>query len=226
MTISAMTSTAAIQHMAYTLTALIAQSQQPDFVENEAYADIQTNFDLVATSCTDLAAVVWLKNRLCFGYAGDECTFEEVNQSTLDHLNFILLSGWRPGAAPAHKMVLSNMFELGWWDAQQITVTGHAGDQVTGTATITDTEGEFQIAFEWLMEMGEEAERAGLPAMVSITAARFTLPYEFSLFECDGRPLDTLEAAQEMDCALGFCAQIFNDVYPKYAPAEGANHRG
>ncbi|MDJ0023614.1 hypothetical protein QM543_09990 [Pantoea eucrina] len=226
MTHASMTSTAAIQHMSHTLTGAIAQSHQPGFIAAEAYADIKTNYELVASSCNDLATVVWLREHLCFGYMGDECTFEEINLPHRDHLDFILMTGWRPGEAPAHKMVLSNMFEMDWWEPKQITITGHTPDEVTGTATITETEGEYQIAFEWQMQMGEAAESVNLPALVNITAARFTLPYEFSLYECDETPLDTLEAVQEMDCALGFCAEIFNEVYPKFAPAEGATDRG
>jgi len=212
--------------MSHTLTGAIAQSHQPGFTAAEAYADIKTNYELVAATCTDLATVVWLREHLCFGYAGDEYTFEEVNLPHRDHFDFILMTGWRPGEAPAHKMVLSNMFEMDWWEPKQITITGQEPDEVTGTATITDTEGEYQIAFEWQMQMGEAAESVDLPALVNITAARFTLPYKFSLYECDGTPLDALEAAQEMDCALGFCAEIVNDVYPKFAPAEGATDRG
>lgn len=226
MSISSMTATAAIQHMSYTLTGLIEQSNKPGFVSAEAYADIKTNYELIATSCTDLATVVWLRNHLCFGYIGDECTFEEINLGYLDHFNLILKSGWRPGTAPAHKMTLNNMFELDWWEPQQIAVTAHTADTITGTATMTDTEGEYQIAFEWQMQMGEKAEQYNLPFMVKITTARFTLPYEFSLYECDGSPLDALEAIQEMDCALGFCIEFFTDVYDKYAPAEGAVNRG
>lgn len=41
MIISSMTATAAIQHMSHTLTGLIKQSQQPDFIEAYAYADIK-----------------------------------------------------------------------------------------------------------------------------------------------------------------------------------------
>jgi hypothetical protein len=89
-----------------------------------------------------------------------------------------------------------------------------------------DTEGEYQFAFEWTMIMGEKAEEYNLPFMVYITAAQFDLPYEFSLFEYDGSPLDALTALQEMDCALGFCNEYFTDVYDKYAPAEGAVNRG
>lgn len=226
MSISSMTATAALQHMSYTLTGAIKQSQQPGFIAAEAYADIKTNYELVATSCTDLATVVWLRNHLCFGYSGDEHTFEEINLGYRDHIDYILKSGWRPGTAPAHPMVLSNMFELEWWEPQQVTVTEHTADTVTGTATMTDTEGEYQFAFEWTMIMGEEAERHDLPFMVNITAARFTLPYEFKLFEDDGRPLDALTALQELDCGLGFCIEYFPDIYKQYAPSEGVTNRG
>lgn len=226
MPISSMTATAALQHMSHTLTGVIKQSQQPDFNAADAYTDIKTNYELVATSCTDLAIVVWLRNHLCFGYIGDEYSFEEINLRYRDHIDYILKSGWRPGAAPAHRMTLSNMFELDWWEPQQIEVTAYTADTVTGTATMTDTEGEYQIAFEWQMQMGEKAEQYNLPFMVHITAARFTLPYEFKLYECDGSPLDALEAIQEMDCALGFCNEYFADVYEKYAPTEGVTNRG
>jgi len=226
MNTSLMTATAALQHMSYTLTGVIKQSQQPDFNEADAYTDIKTNYELVATNCTDLATVVWLRNHLCFGYIGDEHTFEEINLGYRDHIDYIFKSGWRPGTAPAHTMVLSNMFELEWWELQQITVTAHTADTVTGTATMTDTEGEYQFAFEWQMPMGEKAEQYNLPFMVHITAARFTLPYEFKLYECDGSPLDALEAIQEMDCALGFCNEYFADFYEEYAPAEGETNRG
>lgn len=91
---------------------------------------------------------------------------------------------------------------------------------------MTDTKGEYQFAFEWTMIMGEEAEQHDLPFMVNITAARFTLPYEFKLFRYDESPLDALTALQEMDCALGFCNEYFTDVYEQYTPAEGANNRG
>lgn len=226
MTISSMTATAALKHMSYTLTGVIKQSQQIGFNEADAYADIKTNYELVATSCSDLAAVVWLRNHLCFGYIGDECTFEEINLGYRDHIDYILKSGWRPGTGPVHHMTLNNMFKLDWWEPQQIVVTAQNADTVTGTATMTDTEGEYQIAFEWQMQMGEKAEQYNLPFMVNIIAARFTLPYEFTLYECDGSPLDALEAIQEMDCALGFCNEYFADVYEKYAPAEGATNRG
>ncbi|WP_039661198.1 hypothetical protein [Pantoea sp. MBLJ3] len=226
MNTSPMTATAALQHMSYTLTGVIKQSQKPGFNEAEAYADIKTNYELVATSCTDLATVVWLRNHLCFGYIGDEHTFEEINLAYRDHIDFILKSGWRPGAAPVHRMTLSNMFELDWWNPQQIVVTAHTKDIVTGTATMTDTEGEYQFAFEWTMIMGEEAEQHDLPFMVNITAARFTLPYEFKLFEDEGSPLDALTALQELDCGLGFCIEYFPDIYKQYAPTEGATNRG
>lgn len=226
MTHVSMTSTAAIQHMSHTLTGAIAQSHQPGFIAAEAYADIKTNYELVASSCTDLATVVWLRNNICFGYIGDDCTFEEANLTYRDHYDFILKSGWRPGTAPANKLVLSNMYELDWWKPQDIVVTGHTNTEVSGTATMTDTEGEYQFAFEWTMIMGEEAEQYDIPFMVNITAARFILPYEFALFEDDGRPLDALTALQEMDCALGFCVESFPDVYKQYAPAEGATDRG
>lgn len=97
---SEMTATAALQHMSYTLTGAIKQSQQPGF------------YELVATSCTDLAIIIWLRNHLCFGYSGDEYTFEEINLRYRDHIDFILKSGWGPSTAPANRMVLSNMFEL------------------------------------------------------------------------------------------------------------------
>lgn len=45
-------------------------------------------------------------------------------------------------------MTLSNMFELDWWELKQIVIADHTRDEVPGTATITDTEGEYQIAFE------------------------------------------------------------------------------
>lgn len=224
MTTSAMTSTAAIQHMSHTLTGLIAQSHQPGFVAAEAYADVKFNFEHVAAHCQDFATVVWLKNHLCFGYVGDECTFEDVNLPYLKQFNHILATGWRPGAAPAHQMKLSNMFELDWWEAKDVTVTKREGENVYGTATATDTEGEYQIAFEWLMETGKNAADVGLPAIVSVTAGRFTLPYDFSLFECDGTPMDTLEAIQEMDCVLGLSADIFNDVYNELFPNEAESH--
>lgn len=221
-----MTPTAAIQHMAYTLTGLIEQSKKPGFVDAEAYADIQSNLATVNVQCSDLATLVWLKNHHCAGYIGTECSFEDVNEPYLNLFNHILETGWRPGTSPAHRMTLSNMFELEWWDVQNIAVTKREGADVYGTASVTDTEGEYQIAFEWRMETGSKAESLDLPAIVYITAGSFVLPYDFSILQDDGTPMNALEAIEEMDCALGFSSDIFNNVYHTLPSTEAANQQG
>ncbi|HHX8240212.1 TPA: hypothetical protein ACVS3D_003533 [Enterobacter asburiae] len=216
--LNAMDSTAAILHMSNTLTRLMQQSEQPGFDAEVAYHDIKANYEDVAARCQDRAITVWLRNHLCFGYIGETYTFTEVNKPYRDQFNHILATGWRPEKSAT--LTLSNIFEMDWWDAKDITVTKRETDKVYGTASVTDCEGLYQIAFDWLMDMGEEAERVGLPAIVSITDGKFTLPYEVSLQRDNGTQLDTLEAVQEMDCVLGLSADIFNEVYDKSARAD------
>uniref|UniRef100_A0A7M2QNC9 Uncharacterized protein n=1 Tax=feces metagenome TaxID=1861841 RepID=A0A7M2QNC9_9ZZZZ len=215
--LNAMDSTAAILHMSNTLTRLMQQSEQPGFYA-AAYSDIKANYEYVAARCKDRAITIWLRNHLCFGYIGDTYTFVEINQPYRDQLNHILATGWRPEKSAT--LTLSNIFEMDWWEAKDINITKRETDKVYGTATVTDCEGLYQIAFDWLMDMGEEAERVGLPAIVSITDGKFTLPYEVSLQRDNGTQLDTLEAVQEMDCVLGLSADIFNEVYDKSARAD------
>lgn len=206
-----MTATEAIRHMANTLTRHMEQSELPGFDADAAYRDIKANFDEVAARCNDRAITVWLHNHLCFGYIGDICTFIEVNKPYRDQFNYILNTGWRPEESAT--LTLTTIFEMDWWGAAEITVTKRDGDKVYGTASVTDTEGLYQIAFEWLMDMGEEADRVGLPAVVSITGGKFILPNEVFLQRDNGTPLDVVEAIQEMDCVLGLSADIINEVY-------------
>lgn len=219
--LNVMNPTAAIRHMANTLTRYIELSEQPGFDANAAYRDIKANYDDVATRCNDRAITVWLINHLCFGYIGDTYSFAEVNKPYRDQFNHILSTGWRPDESAT--LTLTNIFEMDWWGAADITVTKHNGHEVYGTATVTDTEGLYQIVFEWLMDMGEKADSVGLPAIVSITGGKFTLPYEVSLQRDNGSALDALEAIQEMDFVLGFGADIFNEIYDKLSPAEGGH---
>ncbi|ELY2473176.1 hypothetical protein SMB93_003573 [Cronobacter sakazakii] len=221
------TATDAILHMANTLTRHIEQSEQPGFDAGAAYRDIQANYDYVAERCKDRAITTWLFNHLCFEHFEDidnTYTFADVNKPYRDQFNHILASGWRP--ATSVTLTLSNLFEMDWWGADNITVTKHEGHEVYGTASVTDTEGLYQIAFEWLMDMGENADRAGMPAVVSITSAKFTLPNEVFLQRDNGTPLDALEAIQELDFVQGFCAGIILEIYDLYAPAEGEHLQG
>ncbi|MEG5932488.1 hypothetical protein UXN85_20695 [Enterobacter hormaechei] len=197
---------AAIRHMVHTLAGAIEQSKKPGFNAEEAYADIKANYELVAYQCDDLATKVWLKNHLCFGYMGDVCTFEDVNGPYLKQFEHILETGWLPHSESGAQLRMSTLFEMDWWGADNITVTKKEGDKTFGTASITDTEGLYQIAFEWVGDQGELAESVGLPVLISITAARFTLPYEVTLTDCD-----VLEAIQEMDCVFGLSADIYNE---------------
>lgn len=222
--LNAMNPTTAIRHMANTLTRHIELSERPGFNADAAYRDIKANYDDVAMRCNDRAITVWLFNHLCFGFIGDTYTFAEVNKPYRDQFNHILATGWRP--AESAMLTLTIIFEMDWWGAADIIVTKHKGHEVYGTATVTDTDGLHQIAFEWLMDMGEKAHRVGLPAIVSITGGKFTLPNEVSLHRDNGSQLDTLEAIQEMDCVLGLSADIFNEVYDKFAPAEGGHLQG
>lgn len=215
-----MTATEAIRHMANTLTRHMEQSELPGFDADAAYGDIKANFDEVAARCNDRAITVWLRNHLCFGYMGDTYTFNDVNKPYRDQFTHILNTSWRPEESAT--LTLTTIFEMDWWGAAEITVTKRDGDKVYGTASVTDTEGLYQIAFEWLMDMGEDADRVGLPAVVSITGGEFILPNEVSLQRDNGTPLDVVETIQEMDCVLGLSADIINEVYDKLAPAEEA----
>ena len=213
-----MNSTEAIQHMAHTIAGAIEQSKKPGFVQEEAYADIVTNYQLVKAQCTDLATVVWLKARYCAGHSGDY-TFEEINLPHLKSLEHVLETGYRPGTYSDLNMKLSTIFEMDWWGASEIAVTSHDIDNAYGTAIVNEVEGNYQIAFDWHMDATASlAERTGVPAMVYITDGRVTVPYEFSLVETDGTPLDTLTAIKEMDCVLDFSEDILDAVFNEYFP--------
>lgn len=202
-----MTPTDAVRHMAYTLTGLIEQSKKPDFNEAEAYADVKTNYDRVVAECDDLAIVVWLKQNLCFGYVGDKCTFFDVNAPYLNRFIHVLGTGWLPSSEAGAAIGLSTVFEMDWWGADSIVITSQAGDCITGTATVTDMEGLYQIALDWTADSGEEARNSDLPVIIRVTGGRFTLPYNVTLTDCD-----PLEAIQEMDYVLGLSADIFNHL--------------
>ena len=201
-----MTPTEAVQHMAYTLAGAIEQSKKPGFDADAAYADIETNFDHVATECRDLAIIVWLKNHLCFGYIGDKCTFADVNEKYLTEFNHILATGWLPPRAQTTD--LESLFEMDWWGASNIAMNPmRYPTHITGHAMLTDEQGLFQIGFDWAADFGEEARAADLPAIISVLGGRFILPYEITLKDCD-----VLEVIEELDCALGLSADIFNHL--------------
>lgn len=201
-----MTATGAIHHMFHTLVGAIEQSKKADFDAAEAYADIKTNHDLIASQCKDRSVVVWLRQLVCFGYVGD-MTFEEVNGEARDRLCHILHTGWLPSSEAGAVIQLSTLFEMDWYGATDIIVTAWEGDQVRGTATITDTEGLYQFAFSWLVDSGEAAMLAGIPALTYITEAQLVLPYDAQIEDCD-----PLSALQEMDSIFGLAVDIAAEV--------------
>ncbi|HFU2857268.1 TPA: hypothetical protein ACGQ50_000808 [Enterobacter cloacae] len=212
--------TTALETMAETVARHMVQSQKPDFDAAAAYADIKANYDDIKIRCNDHAIVVWLKQHLCFGYMGTECTFIDVNGDYLKQISHILQTGWRPQDI-AGDISEAAVYEMEWWGAADIQVTKREKDRVYGTATVTDTEGLYQIAFDWLMDMGEEAKSCDLPALVSITAGKFVLPHECRVMETEERAADPLAVIQEMDCVFGFCGDVFSEIYHKEAPTKG-----
>ncbi|MFA1644651.1 MAG: hypothetical protein ACDS79_04065 [Enterobacteriaceae bacterium] len=208
--VAPMTPTQAVRHMAKTLAALIEQSKKPGFDNDQAYSDIRDSYAHVCTMTDDLAIQVWLKNWICFWADSEEITFAELNQQKLDRLNHILATGWLPSSEAGATVQLSTLLECSWWGASEIKITMFGDKKTHGTATVTDEEGLYQIAFEWEADQGELAKSVDLPVIISITAARFTLPYDIKLDDCT-----PLEAAQELDGAIGLTADIFN-VY--FAP--------
>lgn len=201
-----MTPTAAIKHMYFTLAGLLEQSAAPDFDIDAGYADVRTNFELVEKTCHDLATTVWLSHRLRFWPTGDGCTFAEENQEIHDRLAYILRTGWLPGSEAGAEIQLSTLFEMEWNPADDIAITSTNGYKTQGCATVTDEEGLYMLAFEWMIDVSDSAQ-----VMAYITAARFVLPDGLKLKDCDA-----LAAVQEMDSIFGLTVDIANEVTGVY----------
>lgn len=206
--VTPMTPTDAVRLMYHTLTGLIAQSKKPGFYSCPAYADIRTTFDKrIEVECEDWAVKVWLANLLCFWYSGDQ-TFAEVNQPKADRLAHIIGTGWLPSSEAGAEIQMSTLFELHWNSPCEVTIIKEEGDKTFGIACMTDSEGLYQVEFEWEGDQGELAHSVDLPVIISITGGRFVLPYELVLTDCE-----PLEAIQELDDVLGWSAQIVNGYY-------------
>lgn len=211
--VQAMTPTQAVKHMVHTLAGVIEQSKKPDFDPEQAYSDIRDNYGRVKAECDDLAITTWLKHWICFWADSEEVSFAELNQEKLNRLEHILATGWLPSSESGAEIQMSTLFELDWWAVDDVCVTRTEGDKTFGTATVTDVDGLYQAAFEWVADEGELARSVDLPVIISITSGRFTLPYNLTLTDCT-----PLEALEEMDAVLGFSADIYNEIFSSQEP--------
>lgn len=168
--------------------------------------------DDVMLKTTDEQFQMWMSCHGIRGYIGKMYTGEVLGpylKACRDLLVCLRYGEFPEGLPVMHE---SELYEMEWWDPREIVVTDDLPNYKRGTATVFDTEGLYKFAFGWEILLNDEAEEAGLPALVNITSAEVRFPKVFTIINKESDVIYPLEFLQELDCMQGFSGSIFNHV--------------
>lgn len=168
--------------------------------------------------CQDEAFQNWFGCHWISGYFGD-AKVKEILQPLADLFAVITQKGKLP-EAPAH-LTEQEFYDREWSGVDNVKTTYRSQDGIYhGYGEFSDIEGVIKIRIKWSMDTGEEAIEAGVLGLVRIEEATLRVPEKLTLTDQDGKPVDLLEAVQEVAWQENMTDDIVNAAYDKTENSE------